>query len=251
MHHSFNCSFLSCVELGPREHILTLTKNDINKVELIVLNAYAPNGNGDEKVNFFEDLCEKLADAHLTYNCQRTVLAGDLNLVFYDYEVKNRAYCRQEQQMASLVRLIFEDCWDKTDQNCFTWSTSRIGTQAFSVLDRVLISKDHFVLDKVRSDWGICISDHAAVIATFKSSIERAHKISMISRLDSRLLLDEEGVQKLNETFNELYDQRMLNWDPHVSLEYCKMCIRTAANSATGMINKYRDEELALNNDIN
>ena len=80
----------------------------------------------------------------------------------------------------------------------------------------------------------------------------RIFKSTLLSRLDSRLLLDPEGVEKLDEVFREMFEQRSPDWDPHVSLEYCKMCIRTAANTATGIIKaRYRDDEKMLNEDIN
>ena len=49
-----------------------------------------------------------------------------------------------------------------------------------------------------------------------------------------------------------MFAQRSPGWEPHVSLEYCKMCIRTASNAANGAIKaRYRDEEASVNKDIN
>ena len=115
----------------------------------------------------------------------------------------------------------------------FTWATNRTGEQAFSTLDRVLYTKESFSVNDVNADWGLTVSDHAAVVATLKNPNKRNFKSSLISRLDARILLDTECSEKLMEVFLELYEQRSSMWNPHVSLEYCKMCIRTAVSSAT------------------
>ena len=49
-------------DIGQRGPILVLTKNDINRAELLVINAYAPNGFDAEKLHFFEDLTERIGD---------------------------------------------------------------------------------------------------------------------------------------------------------------------------------------------
>ena len=246
-----------CVEIGQRGHILALTKNNINDVEIIIANVYAPNGYGAEKEQFFEELIEKILEMKATYNCDKTVLAGDLNLVFNNDEVKNRAICTAEQRTAASVKLMLQranlvDGWELCEKKNFTWTSSRTGQQAFSTLDRVLFTKEKLDLDSKTADWALSVSDHAAVIASFKSSNCSNQKSSLLSRLDPRLLTDEEGIERMNGAFRELFDQRSPDWNPHVSLEYCKMCIRTAANQAAGQVKaKYRDDEAVLNNDIN
>ena len=77
-------------------------------------------------------------------------------------------------------------------------------------------------------------------------------KASQISRLNPRLLLDPQGRLHLDAKFGELKEQAMADWNPHVRLEFYKMCIRTAANDANGKVKaKLRDTELNLNSDIN
>ena len=248
---------LRSIEIGQRGHILAVTKNDVNRVELIVVNVYAPNGFGEEKIRFFEELVEKITEVQGVYTCDKVILAGDLNLVFNLKEVKNRNYSDAEKRVAANVDLMFQglnlvDSWDSAVKRQFTWATNRTGEQAFSTLDRVLYTKDHFVVNSVEAEWGLTISDHAAVITKLNKPNNLSQKSTLISRLDARILLDPEGSGKLMEVFLELFGQRSVTWNPHVSLEYCKMCIRTAANSAAGMIKaRYRDDELSLNNDIN
>ena len=97
------------------------------------------------------------------------------------------------------------------------------------------------------------MSDHAAVIANLQIiDTTRSNGNSQLSRLDPRLLLDSEGVAHLDRKFRELMSQSLTGWNPHVRLEYLKMCIRTAANEAIGSVKaKIRDVESVLNADIN
>ena len=133
----------------------------------------------------------------------------------------------------------------------YTWTSSRTGQQAFSTLDRIMYTSN-LELESKTADWSVSVSDHAAVIAHFRKSMEDGRKSTMVSRLDPRLLLDNEGKEQLNMDFRNLFSQRSPDWNPHVSLEYCKMCIRTAANSASGVLKaRYRDDEVTLNKDIN
>ena len=171
-------------------------------------------------------------------------------------EVKNRIFGTAEQRTAALVKAMFQrlnvvDGWAAASKKAFTWTSSRTGEQAFSTLDRILFTNDGFSMENMKVDWALCVSDHAAVIATFLSK-NASKKSTLISRLDSRLLQDREGTEKLDDVFQELFSQRLPEWNPHVSLEYTKMCIRTAANDANGKLKaKMRDSEKILNNDIN
>ena len=247
------------VELGQRGHVLALSKDDPNKVDIVVANAYAPNGFDNEKRTFLEELIDTVTELRNNYNCRKVILAGDLNIVLDESEVKNRVYTGAERRMADDFKILLEgadlkDGWRSLVQPCYTWTSSRTGQQSFSTLDRILFSSGSLNLDKQIVDWSMSVSDHAAVIATFKDvrNADSNATCNFIPRLDPRLLLDQDGLKILDETFTEMFDQQSPDWNPHVRLEYCKMCIRTAANAATGKIKaRYRDEERQLNSDIN
>ena len=50
----------------------------------------------------------------------------------------------------------------------------------------------------------------------------------------------------------ELMSQAATGWDPYLRLEYCKMCIRTACNSAVSNSKaQLREEERAVNDNLN
>ena len=248
-----------CTELGLRGHVLALSKDDLNKVDVVVANAYAPNGLDNEKRRFFDEVLDAIFEVKTTYNCSKVILGGDLNVVLNDDELKNRAYTSGERRLADELKLLLSqaelvDGWQKVKAatSCFTWTSNRSGMPSFSTLDRVLYTDSTFVLKRQVADWSMSVSDHAAVI-THLDEIRANHThADFIPRLDPRLLLDPEGTTAMDEVFAEMYGQRSRDWSPHVSLEYCKMCIRTAANVAIGKIKaRYRDEERSINESIN
>lgn len=203
------------IEVDQRGHVLVLTKNDINKADLIVMNLYAPNGLDAEKSAFFRDVFGILMETIDDYNCSNVIVGGDLNLVFHLDEVKNRMISPTERRIADMVRTLIQrsnltDCWDVASERCYTWTSSRTGVQAFSTLDRILFSHTSMIFKEAISDWSMSVSDHAAVIVKFdRPEIET--KSSFVTRLDPRLLQDQEGKEKLDEVFAELFSQRSMN----------------------------------------
>ena len=249
---------IHAVDLGLRGHVLALSKDDLNKVDVVIANVYAPNGFDIEKRRFFDELLDTIAEVKTAYNCCKIILGGDLNVVLNEDEVLNRAYSNGEKKLADDLKVLFNqmelsDGWQKvkTETKSYTWTSSRSGFPSFSTLDRVLYTGNKLILKKQVADWSVSVSDHAAVIVHFNESNIHT-RANFVPRLDPRLLLDPEGTSVMDEVFAEMYGQRSITWNPHVSLEYCKMCIRTAANTAIGKIKaRYRDEESSLNESIN
>ena len=247
------------VNIGQRGHILALTKNDVNQIDSIIANIYAPNGFDNEKLEFFTEVLEKIKEVRESFNCQKVILAGDLNVVLRDSEVINRLISTSERRVAAavknvLIELDMVDGWSESTNKSYTWSTNRNGVQSFSTLDRICYTKSSLALQVVKTDWGLSVSDHAAVIASLnnKNLNSDRSKSVFIPRLDNRLLEEPKGRELLTSNFVELLAQADVNWNPHVRLEHCKMCLRTAANMATGKIKaELRDEEVVINADIN
>ena len=247
---------IQAINIGDRGHILAISRENVNKVDYIIANIYAPNGLDRNKTNYIDEAIEKIGETQTLYNCPTVILAGDLNIVFDDNEVKNRAFTASEKRVARCVKesldsLNLIDGWDLVDK-CFTWSANRNGKHIFSILDRILFTNGRLTLLGKTADWSLSISDHAAVTARFDKPNNSSNQPSFIPRIDPCILEDPECVQVMNETYEAMMNDLINSWDPHMKLEYCKLCIRTAANTATGKMKaKYRDEEAVLNNDIN
>ena len=244
-------------DFGGRGHVIVVTKTDSNIAETIIANIYAPNGLGNDKLDFFEEVVQKVLELKSTYECKSIFLAGDFNLVFDAVEVKNRSYSNQERRLAKAVKEMFDtaemvDCWTVAPKRYHTWYTNRNGKQMFSTLDRVMFGGNHLKLVSIDVDWSLSLSDHAMVLATFKDESSHRKPFNFIPRLDPRILEDREACQTLNSEFESLMDKAQQDWNPHVALEYCKMAIRTAVFTTTGILKaRFRDEEKELNENIN
>ena len=71
-------------------------------------------------------------------------------------------------------------------------------------------------------------------------------------RLDPDLLLDEDTRQDFLSNFNELASGALPHWDPHITLEFFKMSMRTAANNSTCKRNsEIQLEENQINANLN
>ena len=183
---------------------------------MIVANAYAPNGQGEDKKAFFEEIHQLINDSSTNFNCQKLILAGDLNLVFNASEVKNRAFNQAEERMSQLAKGLFDslnlvDGWDFAQRKCYTWMTNRTGQEVFSTLDRIMFTQEGLILKEKLTDWSFSVSDHAAVVATFNFNTQAKNNNPMSSRLDPKL---PQVYKPLNLilVLHDLCDQISMGW---------------------------------------
>ena len=230
---SSHINIIGSRELGNRGHVLVCQKTGDQKATYIIANIYAPCPNSQAKLEFFEQVFNVVGDLELEFDCYNTLIGGDFNLNFCIGETKNRNYSSQEDRLAKMVKQLMttsnlSDIW--RDNSEFTWR--RPNTDIFSTIDRIMYAKEKFVLDASKCDWAVTFSDHAAVEAEFSlKNVEVTNK-SKITRLDPSLLCSKEGKDLIEASFVELFRNACPNWDPHLKLEYAKMCIRTVAEKA-------------------
>ena len=253
---SSTLKIIHSTNIGERAHILAVSRDNVNRVEFIIVNVYAPNGLDSSKIEFMDEVVQRTSEVQVLYNCSVVILAGDLNIVFKNDEVKNRAFTTSESRVSeqikhSLDSLDLVDGWNFAEKT-FTWTSCRNGKQVFSLLDRILYSEGKLRLLKKTADWSLSLSDHAAVTALLDFPNSLNNSKSFIPRLDPNILQDPECIEAMDEIYTTMMADSIPTWDPHTTLEYCKLCIRTAANAATGKMKaRYRDEERTLNEDIN
>ena len=245
------------ISLEGRGHILVLTKGDLNNAELIVANVYAHNGLQNDKLNFFEALIQNVLELQTSYNCDNIIVGGDLNLIFANHEVKNRFFSNAEKRMSTAVEQMFTtaeltDVWKQSAVKSFTWTANRNGKQQYSTLDRIFFNKSLLIFREIEIDWSLSLSDHAMVRVAFDDPTTNRNPRNFIPRLDPRILDDPEARVMLDDEFSRLCGEASPDWNPHVTLEYCKMALRTAVFATTGKLKaKLRDEEKIVNEDIN
>ena len=239
--HSCGCvtlmsSHISCVEarnLGERGHILVCQKAGDNKISYIIANIYAPNPNNSDKIDFFDNLFETLNELSLSYDCLNLIVAGDFNLVFKKSETKNRLFTSQEKRVAESVKNFVSlsnltDIWERKSE--FTWN--RANSNSFSTIDRVLFSREQLNLKQSRTNWTLSVSDHAAIEVGFEPVGQVKSKRSNITRLDASLFKDEIIKSKITAEIEAMVNTSGSDWNPHLKLEFAKMCIRTVMEKA-------------------
>ena len=58
------------INLANRAHVLVVTKDNTNRAEAVIVNVYAPNGYAGDKITFFQELTELIADTIASFNCE-------------------------------------------------------------------------------------------------------------------------------------------------------------------------------------
>ena len=213
-----------------RAHVLVCQRAGENKIAYIIANVYAPNPNTRVKTEFFERLFNVISELEVTYDCSNIIIAGDFNLNFSSSEIKNRNYSSQEQNVARVVAELIKqanltDVW--CDRSEFTWK--RANSDSYSTIDRILFSRNLLTPIEVKTNWAVSVSDHAAVEARFEKVAQVTTERTKISRLDPSVLRSEESKARLTNAFQEMYSHVDSTWNPHLKLEYAKMCIRTVS----------------------
>ena len=215
-----------------RGHILVCQKSNEQQPAFILVNLYAPNPNNNEKIEFFESIFNEVLEVQARYDCSRLIIAGDYNLTFNRNESKNRNYLAQEINVARAVKNLLQELnltsiWAKITK--FTWR--RPNSDCFSTIDHIFYSEESLNLMTADTDWSLTMSDHAAVVANFNSKREPKLPRSRIPRLDPTILAGD-GAAAIKDEIYAMINEAPGTWDPHLRLEYAKMCIRTIVERA-------------------
>ena len=244
---------VSGVTLANRGHVLACQKSGEKGISFIVANIYAPNPNTNEKIEFFNEVFDKILEFEERYECETHVIAGDFNLTLEAHEMKNRLFSNQEKRVGNALKLLIKDSglkdiWE--DNRAFTWR--RANSDCFSTIDRIIYSNSKIKCENVTDNWALSFSDHAAIEANF-SYIGRAARIrSKIPRIDPTIVRSPELAQQLTEGVNEMMREVPVHWDPHKKLEFLKVSIRTVAERLQADRNrKERTEEQEINEELN
>ena len=220
---SSHLNILASKHFGSRGHILACQKSGEQGVTFIVANVYAPNPNSNEKIEFFTEVFESIAEYQERYGCERVLVMGDFNLILKSSETKNRNYSTQEQRVASIVKdqainLELKDIWDSYAG--FTWR--RPNTDIFSTIDRILYSSKELEAVSTNENWSLSFSDHAAIETSFTFVKTKTRQRSKITRLDPNLAKEAWSKREIELKFNEMIATMNGDWDPHMKLEFAK-----------------------------
>ena len=188
-----------------------------------------------------------------TYSCSNTLILGDFNLNATAGEVKNRNFSNQEKRIANVVKNLrqaarLEDIWQESSS--FTWR--RPNTECFSTIDRILYSKASLQKLFVKANWSLSFSDHAAVESGFNFANKALKTRTKISRIDPSIVKNSELSLKLTLGIQEMIEGIPTHWDPHMRLEFLKVCIRTVAEKLQAeRKRKEKTTEEEINEELN
>ena len=219
--------------IGNRGHVLVCQKVGDVGISYIVANIYAPCPNVKEKITFFEQVFETLGELELKYDCSNIILGGDFNLNFNSNETMNRNYSAQESRIAKIVLDLMREaqlCEGWKGEKKFTWR--RPNTDIFSTIDKILISQEKFEVIESSTNWSVSFSDHAALEVELKLKESEIFERSKVTRLDPSLMKVPEIKAQIEREFLEMFKDAGTDWNPHLKLEFAKMCIRTVVEKA-------------------
>ena len=233
-------------EFDGRGHVLVCQRLGDTTASFIICNIYAPNANNQDKIDFFETVFDTILEFEQTFDCSNILVMGDFNLVFKNSECKNREYGRSERQVSTAVKSMIgtanlEDLWANNPR--FTWR--RPNSDTFSSIDKILFNKSCVEAGSIYVNWSLGFSDHAAIEVGFKVLSREVKPRSKISRLDPSL------IKEIIDEVGEMYGRHLPTWNPHLKLEYAKVCIRTVTEKLQADRKKQeKSEEEYLNMEI-
>ena len=249
---SSHLNVLNAINIDNRAHVLTCQRSQDNEATYIIANLYAPNPNNFEKIEFFERVLDTVSEQAERYNCTKVIVAGDFNLIFESKEAKNRLYSAQERRVSDSVKELLsagqlKDSW--AGCSAFTWR--RPNTSIFSTIDRIAFSDGTLELKKIRVDWSYGFSDHGAVIASYKIRSKTSLGRSKITRLDPSLATSPHFSPLIDQGVRTMLETMPPDWNPHLKLEFIKVCIRTVAEKIQAERKSFEvAEEKSLNEEL-
>jgi hypothetical protein len=179
---------------------------------------------------FASELYENILTFQQNYPDFRTIFAGDLNTCLSGEEDSlNRNRTKSEDTLANLItenNKVIEVVDAYREKNCkegYTWKRGL----CYSRLDYVFISKSiSHRIGTTKTDWAYENSDHAAL--TIKITIEdKPIGGPGLIRVNTRILDKPGMVKKIEGELEEMMKQADDSWNPHVRLEFMKVCIRS------------------------
>ena len=247
---SSHLNIIHSINLENRAHVIVCQKSGEVSVSYIVANIYAPNANSSVKLEFFASVFEAVMELSERYDCLNILLAGDFNLILDAKEAKNRAHTAQEKRIASYVKdqmrtLELNDCWET--KKLFTWR--RPNSDIFSTIDRQFFSRNKLILKNIDTIWSLGYSDHAAVVSNYVHKNKTLLPRSKITRLDPSLTKSPRYSSEIEDGFVTMLSTMPQEWNPHLKLEFAKVCIRTVVEKVQADRKSNEIGEEALLND--
>ena len=206
-------------------HILAVLSYE--EKNIIISNAYFPNDH-KEGIKFAEEVYCKVLEAQSDFPDNLTVCAGDYNTCLTTEDSFGRVGSQNEKLLAEVIQNNNEitalgDAYRTIHKKeGFTWNRGGI----YSRLDYIFISRCALQLVvEAKTDWAFESSDHAAVSVNINNN--EIKKGPGIVKVNANIMDDPKITEEIAKELQEMMRQTDDSWNPHASLEFLKVSIRT------------------------
>jgi hypothetical protein len=205
---------------------------EFNKEVIMIIGIYGPNKRQEV---YYRQLTEKARRMIAQHNVKNVIIGGDFNVELI--HTIGRRVTRYEKEAVSIIERFMRefDIQIISNTDSHTWSTRNNR----STIDYIISNVDSQW--KARNIWGVDKSDHCVVEAISKIKPTRCPGIP---RIDASFL----DFDELRETFEKTIASQIANipdsWNPHMRLEFLKVCIRSEAFALQGLIKTENEVKL-------
>jgi exonuclease III len=229
--NSYEC-LESCKDESGRM-VLAVIENDIEK--FIVVNVYCPCDSVLAK-SFIESVYDKIYEVMDRHPDAFLILGGDLNACMTEKDFLNRNYPQSEVILMDYIKANNNTCEIVDAYRClkseagYTWSRQTCQSR----LDYIFISRYLATrVINVELDWALEQSDHASVLIVL-GLVEEDPIGPGITRVNGQILENPSILASTRTELGMLMDQIPEDWNPHQTLEYMKVCIRSVISGLVG-----------------
>ena len=216
------------------------------KLNLILANIHSPCPHDENKIKYYETIRDKILEIQNRHTEASVIILGDFNTTFNNYERNGTTRTPTEISIARRIETLFldfnlTDCWE-SDKTKMTW---RHG-EKMSRLDRIQWSYEINSGTEANpsTDWTYTQSDHCAVVVRIKKNFDHRRKDKIV-RLDTffmtNVMLKQTFLSELRSRSEQVSDTQM---NPHQTLEYLKMTIRSIAIEVSSNYKKECEKEM-------
>lgn len=193
---------------------------------------YGPNKKQDE---YFSKLVTEAQQLIHKYNIDKISIAGDLNIEIVKTIGRYSNHCENR------ARQIIKDFMNMYNINIISCTNEHTWCRRNrkSTIDYILSNIEGQWSNKIK--WGIDKSDHGCVESTLKLQTNQGPGIP---RIDPTFLDFKESRETFLKNLSEALESAPKSWDPHQMLEFMKVCIRSEAFHAQGLMKKEQDVKL-------
>jgi len=212
----------------------------------IVSNVYFPNDH-KKGISFAEQVYLKILEFQHKYPDNCTLLAGDFNTCMNEKDYLNRNSSVNEKLLSETIAFNNKttnlvDAYRAIHKvGGYTWNRGK----CYSRLDYIFASSNLIPnISNVEHNWSFETSDHAALKIDFVLN-ESPTRGPGITKVNTSILEDPKIAIQIRNELITLLEQVDNSWNPHTTLEFLKVAIRSVFSAKVAEIRKHQYNEIS------